>query len=753
MKTKRVLLHIVILALAIVSIASGSYGIYHTRYYESKEKCLERYSHTYAMNVPGIIEQILCNRTYRANFMDSNKVVAKGHNLKTITIADVIKVANTEEKLSFYKVMTENTKAELEDNSSNRKKEEYNYYRKVLNKANLYLETIKECENLRYVSRKSKDKREKALTTASANIFSDDVEFQATYVLNGKTYELTNQNKKQEISKENNYLDIVTATADETKINSKDYLQEEEFIKAVPQYLEEKNFESRELTNSKFTLKMGLKKSNNPTSYWLTLAKKADNSMSEKQIAKQRTQTIICFAICGACMILSLIPFIMLLIMAGHKRKGDIPYTNKFDKVWADALAVLMVIVGISMGMSICENAFQNPPSGLTGVVGYVVLCGFFCLIYIEVFIQCAESFARRIKSKVLIKSTFLYWIYKKIRAIIVGFAKDGKVWRKVTVIGIIIFLWNIIALALIQDYEYWGILFGWIIPILFICKCLIRYFGEKEKIIKDAEKITEGEVEYKIYDNFKYPSNRKLKDAINNIGDGIESAVAENLKSERMKTDLITNVSHDLKTPLTSIINYVDLLKTEGVDSENANKYLDVLDKKSQRLKNLTEDLVEASKLTSGAIELHKEKINIVELINQSLGEYNEKFQEKKLTVVKNIPSRAIYINADGRRMWRVFENLYGNIYKYAMENTRVYVDVKEENKTVHISIKNISEKPLNISADELMERFVRGDQSRTTEGSGLGLSIAQTIIERHDGTMEIILDGDLFKVAIAIK
>ena len=238
--------------------------------------------------------------------------------------------------------------------------------------------------------------------------------------------------------------------------------------------------------------------------------------------------------------------------------------------------------------------------------------------------------------------------------------------WAKVTAAGIVCLVWNIIAFLFVQSYGYWGMLFFWIIPILLVCKYLIKYFEEKEQIINEAEKITEGEVDHKITGEFKYPSNRKLKDTINNIGDGIENAVAENMKSERMKTDLITNVSHDLKTPLTSIINYVDLLKTEGVDSKNANKYLDILDKKSQRLKNLTEDLVEASKLTSGAIELHKEKINIVELINQSLGEYNEKFNQRNLTVVKTIPDKAIYINADGRRMWRVFENLYGNIYKY---------------------------------------------------------------------------------------
>lgn len=232
-----------------------------------------------------------------------------------------------------------------------------------------------------------------------------------------------------------------------------------------------------------------------------------------------------------------------------------------------------------------------------------------------------------------------------------------------------------------------------------------------------------------------------------------MNAAVAESIKNERMKTELITNVSHDLKTPLTSIINYVDLLKTEGLDSENAEKYLDVLDKKTQRLKNLTEDLVEASKLTSGAIKLNREKIDLVQLVDQSLGEYNEKFREKHLEVIKTVPESPAYVLADGRKTWRVFENLYGNIYKYAMTGTRVYIDVKTMGGKVFISVKNISENPLNFNAEELMERFVRGDVSRTTEGSGLGLSIARSIVERQNGEMKITLDGDLFKVEIVMN
>ena len=243
------------------------------------------------------------------------------------------------------------------------------------------------------------------------------------------------------------------------------------------------------------------------------------------------------------------------------------------------------------------------------------------------------------------------------------------------------------------------------------------------------------------------------MKESINNIGDGLSKAVAESVKNERTKTELITNVSHDLKTPLTSIINYVGLLKTEGLKSDNAEKYLEVIDRKSIRLKNLTEDLVEASKLNAGAINFEMQQIDIVQLVNQSLGEYEEKFEEKHLTVMKTIQEEPLYVMADGRKTWRVFENLYGNIYKYAMDNTRVYVDITRQNDKVVIFIRNISASPLNFDAKELTERFVRGDKSRTTEGSGLGLSIAKSIVEKQNGQMNIYLDGDLFKVEIMMN
>ena len=221
-------------------------------------------------------------------------------------------------------------------------------------------------------------------------------------------------------------------------------------------------------------------------------------------------------------------------------------------------------------------------------------------------------------------------------------------------------------------------------------------------------------------------------------------------MKSERLKTDLITNVSHDIKTPLTSIINYVTLLKQEKFEDPKIRRYLEVLDEKSQRLKTLTEDVVEASKISSGNITLEFMNINLVEMIQQTSGEFEEKFKERNLAEVMSLPEREVIISADGRRLWRVLANIYNNAAKYAMEGTRVYADLYTTGKSAVFSLKNISEQSLNISADELTERFIRGDISRSTEGSGLGLSIAKTLTEMQGGKFELYLDGDLFRVTL---
>lgn len=276
----------------------------------------------------------------------------------------------------------------------------------------------------------------------------------------------------------------------------------------------------------------------------------------------------------------------------------------------------------------------------------------------------------------------------------------------------------------------------------------------ERKRIIDGIQKISEGEYEYKIDSLRMHGDNKELADAVNNIGLGLGRAVEISTKDEKLKADLITNVSHDIKTPLTSIINYVDLLKRINIDDERAKKYINVLDEKSQRLKQLTFDLVEASKITSGNISIDLIKIDFVEFLKQTIGEFEDKFHDKNLSIIVNVPDTPVNIMADPRHMWRVIENLFNNVCKYALSDTRVYVDLvtisEKETKEMVLSVKNISEQKLNIAADELTERFIRGDVSRSTEGSGLGLSIAKSLTTAQKGNFEIYLDGDLFKVTL---
>ena len=285
----------------------------------------------------------------------------------------------------------------------------------------------------------------------------------------------------------------------------------------------------------------------------------------------------------------------------------------------------------------------------------------------------------------------------------------------------------------------------------LVVLAVLVTDGMQRQKLLTAIQKINSEEGNTRISESGLFAINRQMAAAVNDLGDGLRHALQEQMKSERMKADLITNVSHDLKTPLTSIINYVDLLKREELHNEKANEYLEVLDQKSQRLKQLTEDLVEASRASSGNVVLDIRRIDVKELLMQTSGEFVERFEARGLQLVENFPQNPQYIDADGRRLWRIIENLFRNVEKYAMPHTRVYLDLINDGKRVAFSLKNISENPLNISPEELTERFTRGDESRSTEGSGLGLSIAKDLTEIQKGTFEIYLDGDLFKVTVS--
>lgn len=278
----------------------------------------------------------------------------------------------------------------------------------------------------------------------------------------------------------------------------------------------------------------------------------------------------------------------------------------------------------------------------------------------------------------------------------------------------------------------------------------LLQQAQQRKNVLDDIRKISEGDLNHQIVTEKLSGDSLLIAEAINHIGEGLSAAVEQSVKDERLKTDLITNVSHDIKTPLTSIINYVDLLKREDIQNERARNYIAILEDKSQRLKHLTDDLVEASKISSGNVKLELVRINFQELINQTNGEFSEKFEDRELQLVVNMPKEPVIIEADGRRIWRILENVYGNVAKYAMPRTRVYVELTVVGHMVRFHIKNISEQPLNIQAGELTERFIRGDVARSTEGSGLGLSIAKTLTELQKGSFDIYLDGDLFKITI---
>ena len=366
-------------------------------------------------------------------------------------------------------------------------------------------------------------------------------------------------------------------------------------------------------------------------------------------------------------------------------------------------------------------------------------------------------SLVRRLRARVLWKNSYLCRFFRLLKRCTLQMYDNSDIVLRTCVPYGLFLLFNLLMMVWAFDTNA---SFG-ILVLVFITMAVDVAVGhllyqnakEQQQIVKGIETIANGQLEHQVKTEKLHGDNLTLAHSVNSIGKGIKEAVEISMKDERMKADLITNVSHDIKTPLTSIINYVDLIKRERIDNEKVQNYIKVLDEKSQRLKQLTDDLVEASKITSGNISLHFEQINLTELMNQTIGEFSEKFELKNLTTVMNVRVKNAVIEADSRRIWRVMENLFNNIYKYAMEGTRVYLsieDMPDKKKFIVISIKNISASPLNCNPDELTERFIRGDVSRTTEGSGLGLSIAKNLTEAQKGTFEIQLDGDLFKVIL---
>ncbi|MBO4292215.1 MAG: hypothetical protein J5898_09945 [Lachnospiraceae bacterium] len=449
-----------------------------------------------------------------------------------------------------------------------------------------------------------------------------------------------------------------------------------------------------------------------------------------------------------------------------HYTEEDEPVVtlNRFDHIWTEILLGAAVLTGygayrgflylkdIADTFYISRTEQGNQLSnGVLYQYGSYALFGFLLSLLISLLWY---SFIRRVICRNLWWDSLVHWIYEG------GKALFGMVMQHQNSIVSVLLPYNLFLMVnILGVYGAYHVtnLIGKICLVLltiafdtFIGMLMFRNNAERNDVVDGINRIRQGEVAYKLNAQNLHGTNRYLAEAVNNIGDGIENAVNTSIKDEMLKTDLITNVSHDLKTPLTSIINYVDLLKRQNIQQEPARGYIEILESKSQRLKDLTDDLVEASKISSGSIELKLEKLNLSELLLQAVGELSEKFEEAKLKVITDIADTPALIYADSRRMWRIMENLFNNVCKYALEGTRVYAEIQVREDRVFFSVKNVSKAQMNIKAEELTERFIRGDSSRSSEGSGLGLFIAKSLTNAQNGNFNIQLDGDLFKVHI---
>lgn len=425
-----------------------------------------------------------------------------------------------------------------------------------------------------------------------------------------------------------------------------------------------------------------------------------------------------------------LIAICFLILAAGRRQDDDDVHLLGIDKLYVDINICIIISIMFLVAFFLSQTYTSIDYSMLLPIL--VIVC--------STLLGLLLSLVRHIKSKTFFRNTlvfrFLYGIYKFFKRI----THTDSLTKKVA--GIILIYSGLCAVSII----FFPITIALIvIAILFTHKKAAQF----DMVAKGVRRIKEGDLDYGIEVIGDGAFSNLARD-INEISEGLKEAVEKELKSERHKTELITNVSHDIRTPLTSIITYVALLKKEGLSSDNAPKYLEILEQKSQRLKTLTDDLFEAAKATSGSIVVEYEKIDISSLLTQGLGELDDKRQESGLDFKITIPNEKVIVKADGKLLWRVIENLLSNAFKYSLPNSRVYIDVKKYEDKGMITVKNVSAYELNIDPDELMERFVRGDESRNSEGSGLGLAIAKSLIELQGGEFDIEIDGDLFKAII---
>lgn len=473
--------------------------------------------------------------------------------------------------------------------------------------------------------------------------------------------------------------------------------------------------------------------------------------------------------ICCTGTILALLCFIFLLCSAGHKngREGITP--SAIHEIHLDVYTVV-VAVGAFTGLYLAFGWIGMNSSMINLIVLVVLFAAevIWCTLYFM-------ELAIRLKMGKWWQNTILYRVFRffgrfckrVFRGIVKLIRGIPMVWRTAL---LCLAVCVVEFFGLILFYNDTGVLlFFWAIEKFILCGAITFVALMCKELQEGSEALADGDLNYKLDTSHMVLSFKEHGENLNSIGEGISAAVEQRMKSEHLKTELITNVSHDIKTPLTSIINYVDLIGKEvsgdakdtgdGTGTETAqereqhiSEYAEVLLRQSQKLKKLLDDLLEASKATTGNLEVHPEVCDVSVLLSQAVGEYEQRFSEKKLETIVKQPEETVKVMADGRHLWRVFDNLLNNIYKYAQAGSRVYLNVEHDGQNANIIFRNMSAYPLEMSPEELEERFTRGDRSRHMEGNGLGLSIAKSLTELQKGDMEIVTDGDLFKVVITL-
>ena len=451
-------------------------------------------------------------------------------------------------------------------------------------------------------------------------------------------------------------------------------------------------------------------------------------------------------AAAGLSFVLGVLLFLFLLAAAGHRDSGEEITESFVDRIPLD-LFTLLIASGI------CAIFAFGFGFGLPGnIVGYAL--GMVLLLCAGLlFLLWCMSFAVRVKKKSLWQNCLITRLWRFCgRVLRKGARLLGRGLRALPLLG----RWVLILGAVLLAELLILALFNgegaplWFFHLLILCPALLFLLWNMRKLRLGAKEIAGGNLSYTVDTKYLFGALKDHAEDLNHIRGGMNAAVEERMKSEHFKSELITNVSHDIKTPLTSIINYVDLLEKEELDNERAKEYVAVLSRQSAKLKKLIDDLIEASKASTGVLAVHPERCELGVLLDQCVGEYAERFGRAGLEPVLRKPREPVTILADGRHLWRSFDNLLGNIVKYAQPNTRVYLDLSREGDKALIIFRNISREPLNLSGEELMERFVRGDSSRNTDGSGLGLAIARSLTQLQGGEMDLSVDGDLFKVTL---